>query len=88
LSRALTVREAARLQTFPDEIEFKGAREDQCIQVGNAFAPLLAELIGNSILKAESNNWVPGAVPKLAMYSLLDLAEKQLPLELETSDAV
>ena len=73
LNRALTVREAARLQTFPDDVEFRGSREAQCTQAGNAFPPLLAELIANNILKAESNGWFPGAVPKLARYSLVDV---------------
>lgn len=75
LNRALTAREAARLQTFPDDIQFVGSRQDQCMQVGNAFPPLLAEVLANNISKAETNGWFPGDVPKLAKYSLLDLED-------------
>jgi DNA (cytosine-5)-methyltransferase 1 len=72
LNRQITIREAARIQTFPDEIEFLGNAGEQCKQVGNAFPPMAAETFANYIAKAISNNWIESSTSNLAYYSLID----------------
>ena len=50
--RALTTREGARLQSFPDHFSFSGSRAKKNLQIGNAVPPLLAAALARQVKKA------------------------------------
>jgi len=50
--RTLTVREAARIQTFPDWFRYSGSMGNAFAQIGNAVPPVLAEALGRAIIRA------------------------------------
>ena len=54
--RIISVREAARLQSFPDRVRFAGSLIDQYKQVGNAVPPLLAKAIGVQVRECLSQH--------------------------------
>jgi DNA (cytosine-5)-methyltransferase 1 len=51
-NRSITLREGARLQTFPDDFVFLGNRAQGARLIGNAVPPLLAEALGESISRS------------------------------------
>ena len=77
LDRQLTIREAARIQSFPDSIKFFGTQAAQCTQVGNAFPPVAAESIVNAIKKTIENDWTEDNLSNLAKYSLITSSDKE-----------
>ena len=59
LDRAISVREAARLQTFPDSFVFCGSKDKRYQQVGNAVPPIMAKSIAKKLAQTLTKNLNP-----------------------------
>lgn len=75
INRAITPREAARIQSFNDDFYFYGPKVAVCKQIGNAVTPLLAKAIGQQIAEELQNDIVEGENYKLYLgnaYTIID----------------
>jgi DNA (cytosine-5)-methyltransferase 1 len=68
--RPLTIRECARVQTFPDAFSFEGSAEQRIQQIGNAIPPRLAEVFGKHVLHCGFDRVVEGGPGRLVGFSL------------------
>jgi site-specific DNA-cytosine methylase len=62
--RTITIREAARIQSFPDWFALAGTNSEQYEQVGNAVPPLLARAVGRQIAATLDGELPPARPPK------------------------
>ncbi len=63
-ARSITVREAARIQTFDDDFEFLGSRGDQYKMIGNAVPPKFSKVIAETVLEVLNNSDNPFTLKK------------------------
>ncbi|HEY5314057.1 MAG TPA: DNA cytosine methyltransferase [Pirellulales bacterium] len=87
--RNLTLRECARIQTFPDSFSFRGSASDRALLIGNAVPPRLAELFGRELLAALSNRAsVSVAEPGTLLSFVPTLSEGMSPALQQTTKMV
>lgn len=75
LNRTLTIREAARIQTFPDDFTFVGPIINQCLQVGNAFPPIVAQSFAERLRTVINMNLRFDDNSSIADYSMFDASK-------------
>ena len=86
-TRPLTVREYARIQTFPDDWVFEGAVADQYKQIGNAVPVNLAYAIGRSLIRLFND--IDAMTPEQSQFDEANrIAHDMLPPELFAIDMV
>jgi DNA (cytosine-5)-methyltransferase 1 len=79
LARVITVREAARLHSYPDWFRLHATKWHGCRQIGNSVPPLLARAVASTLLKAQN-------IKPLKPSKILNLGEERL-LSLDMSNA-
>ena len=85
--RPLTLRECARLQTFPDDFRFAGTLTDKAMLVANAVPPRLAERFGQHLLAAIHRSETLAAAPGLMSF-LVTNAQAMSPALRRTVEGV
>lgn len=78
--RTLSVREAARIQTFPDWYRFAGFPSNRFVQIGNAVPPLLGRALGAAMRAVDRGEGRASTIPEAA-HALQDSARDWRPLE-------
>jgi len=76
--RTLTMREAARIQSFPDHFEFVGSFNEQAGQIGNAVPPLLAKKLAETMLAHVTASRLDSSLENSAKESRLEGQRKVL----------
>jgi len=79
-NRTLTIRECARVQTFPDSFKFYGTDAQKILQIGNAIPPVFAELMAKQIIRCDANT-TKRTIPSLARFDVTKATAKSPALQ-------